>query len=97
MSVATASHRARLLILSILLVASTQAAAQAGQLDLTFGHNGIVTTDLGSQEVSPRCRGHDSARRENRRLRRSRQQQWYILSGRSLQHGWQPFRQALGG
>lgn len=52
MSVATTSHRAWLLILSILLVASTQAAAQAGQLDPTFGHNGIVTTDLGSQQVS---------------------------------------------
>lgn len=52
MSVATVSHRAWLLILSILLIASTQASAQAGQLDPAFGHGGIVTTDLGNQQVS---------------------------------------------
>jgi len=37
------------LILSILLAASTQVAAQAGQLDKSFGHGGIVTTDFGQQ------------------------------------------------
>jgi uncharacterized delta-60 repeat protein len=45
----TALHRASLLIVSILLAASTQAAAQAGQLDPTFGQGGIVTTDFGLQ------------------------------------------------
>jgi uncharacterized delta-60 repeat protein len=43
------SHRTSLLILSILLIASTQAAAQAGKLDPTFGKGGIVTTDFGTQ------------------------------------------------
>jgi len=45
----TAWHRAWLLIFSIVLVASTQAAAQAGQLDPTFGQGGVVTTDFGNQ------------------------------------------------
>lgn len=51
MSDAKASHRAWLLIVSILFIASAQAAAQAGQLDPTFGHGGILTTDLGNQNV----------------------------------------------
>jgi uncharacterized delta-60 repeat protein len=45
----TMLHRAWLLILSIVLIASTQAAAQAGQLDPTFGQGGIATTDFGNQ------------------------------------------------
>jgi uncharacterized delta-60 repeat protein len=45
----TASHRSSLLIFSIVLIASTLAAAQAGQLDPTFGTGGIVTTDFGNQ------------------------------------------------
>jgi uncharacterized delta-60 repeat protein len=40
------------LILFILLAASTQAAAEAGQLDPSFGHGGIVTTDFGVQNNS---------------------------------------------
>jgi uncharacterized delta-60 repeat protein len=40
---------ASLLVVSILFAASTQAAAQAGQLDPTFGQGGIVTTDFGIQ------------------------------------------------
>jgi uncharacterized delta-60 repeat protein len=44
-----ALHRACLLIFSIVLVASTQAIAQAGQLDPTFGQGGIATTDFGNQ------------------------------------------------
>lgn len=48
----TTTHRALLLIFSVLFIASllgvaTQAAAQAGQLDPTFGQGGIVSTDLG--------------------------------------------------
>jgi uncharacterized delta-60 repeat protein len=39
---------ASLLIFSITLIASRQAAAQAGQLDPTFGQGGIVTTDFGT-------------------------------------------------
>ena len=46
----TASHTASLLVFSIVLVASTLAAAQAGQLDPTFGPGGIVTTDFGNGE-----------------------------------------------
>jgi uncharacterized delta-60 repeat protein len=42
-------NRAVLLIFSILLIASQQAAAQAGHLDPTFGSGGIVTTDFGDQ------------------------------------------------
>jgi uncharacterized delta-60 repeat protein len=42
-------QRVWLLILSIVLIASTQAAAQAGQLDPTFGQAGIATTDFGNQ------------------------------------------------
>jgi uncharacterized delta-60 repeat protein len=45
----TTLQRASLLIFSILLTASTLAAAQAGQLDPTFGQGGIVTTDFGTQ------------------------------------------------
>ncbi len=37
------------LILSVLLIASPLAFAQAGQLDPTFGNGGIVTTDFGDQ------------------------------------------------
>ena len=48
----TTLHRAWLLILSILVIASTQAAAQAGQLDPTFGTGGIVTTDFGNIRYS---------------------------------------------
>jgi uncharacterized delta-60 repeat protein len=51
----TTSHRASLLILSILLVSSTLAGAQAGQLDPTFGQGGIVTTDFGNQINSNRA------------------------------------------
>lgn len=46
---ATTLNRASLLVFSILLIASQQAAAQAGQLDPTFGNGGIVTTDFGDQ------------------------------------------------
>jgi uncharacterized delta-60 repeat protein len=49
MYAATASHRVSFLIFSILFIASTQAAAQAGQLDPTFGQGGIVTTDFANQ------------------------------------------------
>src|ERR1035438_9412730 len=42
-------NRASWLIVSILLIASQQAAAQAGHLDPTFGNGGIVTTDFGDQ------------------------------------------------
>src|SRR5208283_6034920 len=45
----TTLKRASLLIFSILLIASHQATAQAGQLDPTFGNGGIVTTDFGDQ------------------------------------------------
>ena len=45
----TTLNRASLLISSLLLIASQQAAAQAGHLDPTFGHGGIVTTDFGDQ------------------------------------------------
>jgi uncharacterized delta-60 repeat protein len=45
----TRLNRASLLIFSILLAASQQAVAQAGQLDPTFGNGGIVTTDFGIQ------------------------------------------------
>jgi uncharacterized delta-60 repeat protein len=46
----TTLNRASLLIFSILLIASQQAAAQAGHLDPTFGNGGIVTTDFGDQQ-----------------------------------------------
>src|ERR1039458_9676779 len=46
---ATTLNSASLLIVSILLIASQQAAAQAGHLDPTFGNGGIVTTDFGDQ------------------------------------------------
>ena len=49
---ATTLKRASLLIFSILLIASQQAAAQAGHLDPTFGSGGIVTTDFGDQTGS---------------------------------------------
>jgi uncharacterized delta-60 repeat protein len=49
MDSSTAWHRAWLLIFSLLLIASAQAAAQAGQLDPSFGQGGIVTTDFGNQ------------------------------------------------
>ena len=49
---ATTLNRASLLIFSILLIASQQAAAQAGHLDPTFGSEGIVTTDFGDQTQS---------------------------------------------
>ena len=45
-------HRVSLLIFSIVLIASRRAAAQAGQLDPTFGTGGIVTTDFGLQTYS---------------------------------------------
>jgi uncharacterized delta-60 repeat protein len=45
----TTFQRAWLLIFSTLLIAPTHAAAQAGQLDPSFGQGGIVTTDFGSQ------------------------------------------------
>jgi uncharacterized delta-60 repeat protein len=48
----TTSNRASLLMFSILLIASQQAAAQAGHLDPTFGNGGIVTTDFGNQTQS---------------------------------------------
>jgi uncharacterized delta-60 repeat protein len=48
----TTLKRAWLLILSILFIAFQQAAAQAGQLDPTFGNGGIVTTDFGDQSQS---------------------------------------------
>ena len=41
-----------LLMLSLLFLPPTQAAAQAGQLDPTFGTGGIVTTDFGDQNSS---------------------------------------------
>lgn len=43
------SHLAALFTLSILLIASINAVAQAGQLDPAFGKGGIVTTDFGNQ------------------------------------------------
>jgi uncharacterized delta-60 repeat protein len=46
----TKSHRVSFLIISILLIASAQAEAQAGQLDPTFGQGGIVTTDFGNHQ-----------------------------------------------
>jgi uncharacterized delta-60 repeat protein len=46
---ATTLNRASLLIVSILLIASQQAAAQSGHLDPTFVNVGIVTTDFGDQ------------------------------------------------
>jgi uncharacterized delta-60 repeat protein len=48
----TTLNRASLLIFSIILIASQQAAAQAGHLDPTFGVGGIVTTDFGDQSNS---------------------------------------------
>ena len=48
----TTLNSASLLICSILLIASQQAAAQAGHLDPTFGNGGIVTTDFGQQSNS---------------------------------------------
>lgn len=44
--------RVSLFIFSISLIASQQAAAQAGKLDPTFGSGGIVTTDFGNQSNS---------------------------------------------
>jgi uncharacterized delta-60 repeat protein len=41
-----------LLVCSTLLMVSQPAAAQAGQLDPTFGNGGIVTTDFGDQSQS---------------------------------------------
>jgi uncharacterized delta-60 repeat protein len=52
MKYGTTLQRAWLLIFSILLIASQQAAAQAGKLDPTFGNGGIVTTDFGDQSQS---------------------------------------------
>jgi|SRR5271167_3373449 len=52
MSTGTTLNRASLLIFSLLLIASQQAAAQAGHLDPTFGNGGIVTTDFGDQTQS---------------------------------------------
>ena len=49
----TTLNRASLLILSILLMASQQAAAQAGQLDSTFGTGGIVTTNFTEDNFAP--------------------------------------------
>ncbi len=49
MSASTTSRRSSLLTLSILLIACSLAAAQAGSLDPTFGSGGIVTTDFGDQ------------------------------------------------
>jgi uncharacterized delta-60 repeat protein len=51
----TTSHLAWLSVFSILLVSSTLAAAQAGQLDPTFGQGGIVTADFGDQINSNRA------------------------------------------
>jgi uncharacterized delta-60 repeat protein len=48
----TKLHPASLLIFSVLLIASQQAAAQAGKLDPTFGKGGIATTDFGDQTQS---------------------------------------------
>src|SRR6204780_5406634 len=48
----TTANRASLFILSVLLVYSQWAAAQAGRLDPTFGSGGIVTTDFGDQSNS---------------------------------------------
>ena len=48
----TTLNRASLLIFSLLLIASQQAAAQAGHLDPTFGQGGIVTTDFGVRTAS---------------------------------------------
>jgi uncharacterized delta-60 repeat protein len=49
MSANPTSRRSLLLTLSILLIACTLAAAQAGTLDPSFGTGGIVTTDFGDQ------------------------------------------------
>src|ERR1700693_3214831 len=49
MSAGAMLHRASFLVFSILLAASTQAGAQAGTLDPSFGTGGIVTTDFGDQ------------------------------------------------
>ena len=49
----TTLNRASLLILSILLMASQQAAAQAGQLDSTFGTGGILTTNFTEDNFAP--------------------------------------------
>jgi uncharacterized delta-60 repeat protein len=40
------------LVFSVMLISSRQVAAQAGQLDPTFGNGGIVTTDFGDQSQS---------------------------------------------
>ena len=92
----TILNRALLLIFSILLIASQQAAAQAGHLDPTFGNGGIVTTDFGDQSQSSNAGYCERCRHPGRtgklwscggvpgqqRLRSSR--------GRPLQHQWQP-------
>jgi uncharacterized delta-60 repeat protein len=44
--------RSCLLLLCMLLIAARQGAAQAGQLDPSFGNGGIVTTDFGDQNSS---------------------------------------------
>ncbi len=49
----TTLNRASLLILSILLMAFQQAAAQAGQLDSTFGTGGIFTTNFTEDNFAP--------------------------------------------
>ena len=49
----TTLNRASLLILSILLMAFQQAAAQAGQLDSTFGTGGIFTTTFTEDNFAP--------------------------------------------
>ena len=49
----TTLNRASLLILSILLMASQQAAAQAGQLDSTFGTSGIFATNFTEDNFAP--------------------------------------------
>ncbi len=49
----TTLNRVSLLILSILLMASQQAAAQAGQLDSTFGTGGIFTTNFTEDNFAP--------------------------------------------
>ncbi len=48
----TLLDRVSLLVCCMLLIASQQSAAQAGQLDPTFGNGGIVTTDFGDQNQS---------------------------------------------
>jgi uncharacterized delta-60 repeat protein len=47
----TTLNRASLLILSILLIATQQAAAQAGQLDPTFGTGGVFVSNFAQGDV----------------------------------------------